>query len=79
MRKSYTIQLDDVDVFQLLDGLQIRAESWERTAEYLRTEKMPDGEFFIVEECSKPQEADDIAAHYRSIISKIREQTEAQA
>jgi hypothetical protein len=78
MRKSYTIQLEDVDVFQLLDGLQIRAESWERTARYLRTEKMPDGEFFIIEECSKPEEADDIAAHYRSIVSKIREQTEAQ-
>ncbi len=79
MRKSYTIQLDNVDVFQLLDGLQIRAESWERTAEYLRTEKIPAGEFFIVEEWSKPEEADNIAAHYRSIISKIREQTEAQA
>jgi hypothetical protein len=78
MRKSYTIQLDDVDVFQLLDGLEMRAESWERTAQYLRAEKMPDGEFFLIEECCKPEEADDIAAHYRSIITKIRDQTEVQ-
>jgi hypothetical protein len=78
MRKRHTIQLDDIDLFQLLDGLQMRAESWERTAEYLRTEKMPEGEFFIVEECSKPEEADDIAAHYRAIIATIRVQVEAQ-
>jgi hypothetical protein len=32
----------------------------------------------IVEECSKPEEADDIAAHYRSILTKIRQQMEAQ-
>ena len=78
MRKTYTVQLDDLDLFQLLDGLALRAESWERTAEYLRTEKMPDGEFFIVEECSTPEEADRIAAHYRAIIGKIHQQMEAQ-
>ena len=76
MRKSYTIQLDDRDLFQLLDGLELRAESWERTAEYLRTGYV-DGDF-IVEECSKPEEADDIAAHYRTIVAKIRQQMEAQ-
>jgi len=32
----------------------------------------------IVEECSKPDEADDITAHYRSIITRIRQQMEAQ-
>ena len=47
-------------------------------AEYLRTERMPDGEMFIIEECSKPEEADDIGEHYRSIISRIRQQMEAQ-
>ena len=77
MRKSYTIRLDSLDLGQLLDGLELRAESWERTAEYLRSGYIAGD--FIVEECCKPEEADDIAAHYRSIISKIREQTEAQA
>jgi hypothetical protein len=78
MRTNYMIQLDSLDLGQLLDGLEIRAESWERTAQYLRTEEMPEGEFFVIEECSKPEEADDIAEHYRSIVRKIREQMEAQ-
>jgi hypothetical protein len=49
-----------------------------RTAEYLRTQKMPDGEFFIIEECSKPDEAQAIGEHYRSIVLKIRHQMAAQ-
>ena len=75
---TYCIELEDRDLGQLLDGLQMRAESWERTAAYLRTEGTPEGEFFLVEECSKPEEADDIAAHYRSIIAKIRSQMEVR-
>ena len=78
MAKTYRIELDDLDAGQALDGLEMRAESWERTVDYLRTKKVPDGEFFIVEECSKPEEAEVIAAHYRSIIRKIRDQMEAQ-
>ena len=74
---TYQISLDDLEVGQIIDGLEVRAESWERTAEYLRTQKMPGGEFFVVEECSKPEEADAIANTYRSIIAKIRGQTEA--
>ena len=79
MAKTYRIELDSLDLGQILDGLELRVQSWERTAEYLRTETMPAGEFFIVEECSKPEEADGIAAHYRSIIETIRRQMEAQA
>lgn len=78
MAKNYRIELDDLDLGQLLDGLETRAESWEKTADYLRTDEMPDGEFFIIEECSDPEEADGIAEHYRSIIGKIRRQMEAQ-
>ena len=78
MGKTFRITIDSLDLFQLLDGLALRAESWERTAEYLRTDKMPDDEFFIVEECSAPEEADGIAAHYRAIIQKIQQQMEAQ-
>lgn len=76
MRKSYTIQLDSLDLGQLLDGLELRAESWERTAEYLRSGYVAGD--FIVEECSKPEEADDIAEHYRTIVAKIRQEVEAQ-
>jgi hypothetical protein len=76
MRKNYTIKLDSLDLGQLLDGLDVRAESWERTAEYLRSGYI-EGDF-IVEECSKPEEADDIAAHYRKLVANIRQQMEAQ-
>ncbi len=72
MSTTYRIELDDLDLGQTLGGLQMRAESWEKTAYYLRTGKMSAGEFFIIEECSKPEEADHIAHHYRSIIAKIR-------
>ena len=78
MAKTYRIELDDLDLGQTLDGLELRAESWERTADYLRHEKTPDGEFFIVEESHKPEEADGIASRYRSIIAKIRSQMKAQ-
>lgn len=79
MALTYRIELNDLDLGQLLDGLETRAESWQRTAEYLRAETLPEGEFFLVEECSKPEEADDIAKQYRSIIQKIQSQMEAQS
>jgi hypothetical protein len=76
MTKRFSIQLVARDWFQLLDGLEFRAESWERTAEYLRSGYV-EGDF-IVEECHQPEEADDIAAHYRRILATIRQQMEAQ-
>ena len=78
MAKNYRIELNDLDLGQLLDGLDARADSWEKTAEYLRTDEMSDGGLFVIEECSDPEEADGIAGHYRSIIGKIRKQMEAQ-
>ena len=77
MQKTYRIELNDLDLGQLLDGLDARAEAWEQTADYHRTGKSPEG--FVVEECTDEDEADKIAAHYRSIISKIQEQREAQS
>lgn len=79
MAKTYRIELAALDLGQLLDGLELRAESWERTAEYLHTKQMHEGELFVVEECGSPKEADDIARHYRSIIEKIRNQMEVQS
>ena len=78
MAKNYRIELDELDLGQLLDGLEARAESWERTADYLRTDQMPDGELFIIEECSDADEADGIAKHFRSIVGKISTQMEGQ-
>lgn len=77
MAKNYRIELDEHDLGQLLDGLEIRAESWRRTAEYLRTGNTQDDELFIIEECSDEEEADGIALLYETIIGRIRKQMEA--
>jgi hypothetical protein len=72
MRKTYRIELNELDLGQILDGLEIRAEAWERTAAYHHTGESPPD--FIVEECSDADEAEGIARYYRSIISIIRKQ-----
>jgi hypothetical protein len=77
MSKTYLIRVDESDLGQLLDGLDAHAEAWEKTAQYHHTGESPAD--FIVEECTDADEADRIAAHYRSIISTIQEQREAQS
>ena len=77
MRQTYRIELDDLDLGQLLDGLETRAEAWEKTADYHRTGESPPD--FIIEECNDADEASKIAAHYRSIIAKIKRQREEQS
>lgn len=78
MAKHYQIEMDEDDWGQLLDGLEIRAESWRRTAGYLRTGETPVGEPFMIEECSDEDEAEELAARYESIIKSIQTQMEAQ-
>ena len=77
MKKIYRIKLDCHDFGQLLDGLDVRADAWEKTAEYHRTGQSPPG--YMVEECNDVAEADSIATHYRTIIAKIRNQRDAQS
>ena len=77
MSKIYRIELDGFDLGQLLGGLDARADACEKTATYHRTGGLPPD--YIVEECYDADEADKIAAHYRSIIAKIREQQEEQS
>lgn len=77
MNKTYRIELDDFDLGQVLDGLEIRAEAWEKTENYHRAGESPPD--FIVEECDDAEEAKTIAGHYRGIIAKIHEQMEAQS
>jgi hypothetical protein len=78
MAKRYRIALDEQEWRQLLDGLECRAESWRRTAEYLRTDELPDGELFVIEECRDDKEAKELAACYEEIIRSIKSQMEAQ-
>lgn len=74
MGKDCTITLTENEMGQILDGLIIRAESWERTAEFLRTGSMPEDEIFVIEDCSEPTEADAVAGQYRLIIGKMKSQ-----
>ena len=78
MRKTYCIELDSNDLGQLLEGLDMRADAWEKTEAYLLGVKFREEEFFMPEECHQPEEANAIAAHYRSIIEQITVQMEAQ-
>ncbi len=76
MPRTYCIELEELDLGQLLDGLEVRADGWEKTACYHKTGSAPPD--FLIEECSSAEEADEIAKHYRSIISKIVKQMDAQ-
>jgi hypothetical protein len=78
MAGTYCINLSRNDLGQLLEGLDSRAESWERTGNYLMHGDCGGDDFFIAEECHKPHEAFGIAEHYRSIIQQIRTQMKAQ-
>jgi hypothetical protein len=75
-KRLYHIYLEETDLGQMLDGLECRADAWEKTAHYHRTGESPPD--FIVEECNDAEEASNIAAHYRLILSKIEHQMEAQ-
>lgn len=68
-----TLRLPRLDVGQIVDGLTIRQESWSNTAKFLDSGENPDN-FFGLEDCSNPDEARNIAAHYGAIITTIEEQ-----
>lgn len=78
MSNSINLDLEMVDVFQILDALNSRAESWERTEAVLNGEDDED-DFFVPEECHSATEAAEIAQHFRDIVAKIEAQLEAKA
>jgi hypothetical protein len=77
MGKQIRISLDSLDVGQLLDGLRERAESWQKTAEFLESGYVAD-DSFICEECSDANEATQIAEHYQSLAVSIEWQVDEQ-
>ncbi|MCB1186955.1 hypothetical protein KDL29_07280 [bacterium] len=72
MDRIYELKLKAVDVFQLLDALDTRAECYERTAAYLETGEMD--ELFIIEEVTDANEAREIAKHFRDVQAEINKQ-----
>jgi hypothetical protein len=73
-----TLKLPKLFVGQILDGLRIRAESWERTKDYL-ADGVIDPDDPYIEECNDEIEARQIEAFYREIIKEIETQLAAQS
>jgi hypothetical protein len=74
--KEYVIRLNGLDLGQLIDGLEARADAWRLTAVYLETGEVPDG--FVIEQCSDAEEARRIAEHYQRILAHIIQQKAEQ-
>ena len=73
--KEYVFRLNSLDLGQLIDGLEARADAWRLTVLYLETGEAPDG--FVIEQCSDAEEARRIAEHYQRILANIiHQQTE---
>jgi hypothetical protein len=70
MNKKVTIELEDNDWGQILDGLTCRAEQYELTAEYYEGGYVDD-EVFIVRDA---EEARNLAEWCRRLIEQIRKQ-----
>lgn len=71
MASVYMLKLPATDVFQILDALESRAESWKKTAAHYSGEENVG---FPIEECRDKEEAESIAVHFRDIIEKIKTQ-----
>jgi hypothetical protein len=78
MKKTIKLSLPDDFVGQMLDGLEVLAEDWKRTKEYLESGTV-DIEGGTIRECSNAHEAERIEEFYRAIIKEIRKQSRPQA
>ena len=76
--ESVSLRLSRNAIGQILDGLEVLAEQWEATADYLRDVELPD-EDVLIRECSDEREAGKIAAYYRRISGLIESQLEGVA
>jgi hypothetical protein len=72
MDKIVTLQLPDLMIGQMLDGLEQQRHLWQATAHFLATGEPPDD--VLVAECSHEEEAVWIANFYEAIIHEIRRQ-----
>ena len=76
--KAFSLSLSAADVFQMLDALDSRAESYEFTARHLAGTPDSGDEFCIPEECATAEESSAIAKHFRDVGASIRCQIETQ-
>jgi hypothetical protein len=77
MNKSYFLRLGENDLGQIIEGLQVREDSWRRTADYFRSGYNPDTSF-VIEECNGEHEANQMALFYARIIRNLERQRDEQ-
>lgn len=77
MKTQFQLRINSLDLGQVLDGLNARAEAWQKTADFLATGQIT-GDPFICEECSDADEAAAIARYFSKIISQIERQVAEQ-
>ena len=70
--REYIIRLNGLDLGQVIDGLEVRANAWRHTATYLETGEATDG--FVIEECDDAEEAKRMAERYELILVKLIQQ-----
>lgn len=73
MTTNHTITLSSIDIFQILDALNSRADSYKQTARYLSGEAEENENLFL-EKCNDSFEAQEIANHFRNITKTIENQ-----
>ena len=73
MNKTYFLRLGENDLGQIIEGLQVREDSWRRTADYFRFGHSP-GDSFIIEECNGEHEANQRALFYARILRNLERQ-----
>jgi len=77
MSKIYFLRLNENDLGQIVEGLQVREESWRRTADYFRSGYNPD-DSFVIEECNGEYEANQMALFYARILRNLERQRDEQ-
>lgn len=76
--KTFSLSLPSADVFQIIDALDSRAESYEYTARHLAGTQETNDVFCVPEECTSAEEAAGIAKHFRDVCISIRSQIARQ-
>ena len=73
MATIYNLKLSSADVFQIIDALNSRADSYQQTA-CIMVGQCEANETISIEECYGAIEAQEIAQHYRDITKTIEKQ-----
>jgi hypothetical protein len=73
MATIYTLKLSATDMFQIIDALKARADSYQQTARYLSGE-CDVNDKIMIEECNDSFEAQEIVRHFHDITKTIKKQ-----